>query len=72
MIEHPHFRTLPSRGQIATDGNWETAYKFSRQAVPKREDIETYIRGEKAAFEAFFGGAFIEYALGSMLQYIIK
>jgi hypothetical protein len=58
MIQHPHFRTIPSRGQIAIDGNWETACKFSRETPPKREEIVEYIRGEEGAFEAFFGDAF--------------
>ena len=58
MIHHPLFSALPSHGQIATQGNWETAHKFSRLEAPGREQIATYIQGEEAAFEAFFGNAF--------------
>ncbi|MGN6649122.1 hypothetical protein [Trinickia sp.] len=59
IIDHPAFKSRPTLGQFAKNGQWETAWAFGRDEVPSFEHVRDYLDGAtEVAFEAFFDSAF--------------
>lgn len=59
MFNSAAFRSPPSFGQLAADGEWEKAVKFSPDEFQKESEVRDYLgQRTEVAFEAFFDGAF--------------
>ena len=59
MFSHQLFQSAPDRGQLAVNGDWETALLFSRGEMQDESDVRDYLDGrQEVAFEAFFTNAF--------------
>lgn len=59
MISYPPFQSLPDRGQLAINGNWAQALRFSRGEAISESVVRAFLgNGNEVAMEAFFGDAF--------------
>lgn len=73
IIDHPAFKLLPTLGQFAKNGQWESAWAFEVTALPSSELIRDYIDGAtEVAFEAFFDSAFFGIRLRGTTQEIAR
>lgn len=59
LTSHPIFRGPITDVQLARDGAWENAWRFSPDHTPDDSKWRSYFSGrDEIAFEAFFGAAF--------------
>lgn len=60
VLHHPAFSQPATHAQFARRGDWEHAWSYSRESPPGNEQVLRYLdSAEEAAFEAFFGRAFV-------------